>query len=139
MNNIDVAKNYYKALYKKDFARVRSLASASMRFSDPTVSASQALPTAHENLDDFLVYMEKSLSDDADFDVSITDAFESNSHVVLYVTSKVSAPEAFFGGSSNTTATAQTKGITVLVIEDGKIQSHTDYFDYHLLARSLTL
>lgn len=137
MNNIDIAKTYYQALYSKDFERVRSLASPNMTFSDPTVSSEQSLPTSHKNLDDFLDYMDNSLSDEAKFEVSITHAFESNAHVVVYVSSKVTAPDRFFGGSSDTVMQATTQGITVFHIDNGLIQSHVDYFDYAGLAESL--
>ncbi|GEM_PF-5236136 len=137
---VSLAKKYYHSLYNKDYDTVKSLVADEFVFSDPTVDDKQGLPKHIEGISNFVEYMDRGTpSEDIDFKINITYIFESNDNVVLYVDSKMTGTEAFFGGQSLNNITVSTKGITVLEFKNEKITKHTDYFDYQSLNKSIVL
>ena len=80
---IQLAKNYYKALYDKKYDEVKKIASSkSFRFSDPTVQKEVAnLPTEKNSLEEFLKYMKESSENLIEPSITFEDSFYSNNNV----------------------------------------------------------
>lgn len=134
---IEKAKQYYFDLYRKDYDFVRKVASSNFTFQDPTVTPEQELPSVITGIEDFIRYMDKQASAEFSFEIEVTDAFESNSQVILYVKSTITGPKQLFGGTCSELMSVKTKGITVIEVQNGKIEKHTDYFDYSALNQSI--
>ena len=134
MLQIEIAKKYYQALYTGDFETVRLVASAEMKFADPSAPHEFGIPAQLHDLESFLTFMQANLPDNVE--VNISESFASNNQVLLMVTSKgtISAETAGMGDKGSVEFLV--KGVSVLQVVDGRVIQHTDYFDYPALAKS---
>ncbi|MDA5556576.1 nuclear transport factor 2 family protein [Shimia sp. MMG029] len=133
-SQIDLASQYYLALYAGDHETVRSLAAPDMTFEDPSAPAEFGLPAKIDDLNTFLDFLRSSLP--AGVEVEITNSFSSNDLVVLNVATQGIVPASYFGmGEGSVSYTVA--GVSVLSFENGLVVRHTDYFDYPGLTESL--
>ena len=134
---LSIAEGYFKALYMGDYDRVREIAAPEMRFSDPTAEGQEAVITSAANREEFLEYMEAVMPPPStEIRHVIDSSFQTGGFAVLVWTyrGEVSEDESETkGGSSG----LETKGVTILRVEDGKVVEHHDYVDYETLQRQL--
>lgn len=137
MDEIELAKKYYTALYDKDYDQVQRIASSVFRFADPTVQKDVAnLPVEKNSLEHFLKYMKES-SAGLDAKLIFDDCFHSNNHVVLYVSIEGSVPGEQFGKPQERLKIAS-RGISVIELKDSRVVGHVDYIDYTQLIDMIT-
>lgn len=130
----DIAKQYYQALYAGDFDTVRRVASADLKFADPSAPHEFGIPAQLNDLESFLAFMQVNLP--SNIDILLSDSFVSNNRVVFTVSSKGSIPAKAAGMEGEGQLEFSAKGISILHVVDGKVIQHTDYFDYPALAKS---
>lgn len=119
MSAIDIAIEYYQALYSANYARVRELASSSLIFEDSTAPDELGIPPRLDTLEAFLQFMQANLTHDVE--IRYTDKFVSNDRVVLTVETQGKVSASQVGINTQAMVTYQSQGISVLHVVDGKV------------------
>lgn len=136
MSPIDIATQYYHALYSGDYAAVRELAVPEMVFEDPSAPPEFNLPAELHDLESFLSFMQANLQ--AEAEVNIKQSYVSNHRVVLQLEMRGRIPGARVGLGQGMVA-YRTEGVSILQVRDQRVVRHTDYIDYPGLAKSFAL
>ena len=134
---LSTAVSYFKALYRADYDRVRELSAPEMRFTDPTAEGQETVITSAPNREEFLAYMKANMPPPGpEPPIVINSSFETGRFAVLDVTYRGEIDGTEFG-TPGKPRRFETRGVTVLTVEDGKVVHHRDYVDYETLRRQL--
>ena len=128
-----IATDYFNALHKLDFDRVRELTSADMQFSDPTAEG-QPIVITSASREEFLAYMEAN--SDGTGKVTVTDSFKTGKYVALYVNYQNNVDGKTMGAPGKT-LNYNVGGVTIITIKNNKVAHHLDYVDYESLFQQL--
>lgn len=134
MTQIDIATQYYQALYSGEYDIVRNIASPDMIFEDPSAPHEFGIPPQLNGLEKFLKFMAANLQ--GKVEINFTDKYVSNDQAVLIVSTKGTVPAARVGMGDEGFVEYTAQGVSILHIVDGKVIRHTDYFNYPALASS---